>query len=54
MDNLQFHVLKIRIFSYIFLFRITSFAGELYFCTKAGCKLYYERYKFKTMKMISR
>ena len=54
MDNLQFHVLKIRIFSYIFLFGITSFAGEPYFCTKAGCKLYYERYKIKTMKMISR
>lgn len=64
MDNLQFHVLKIRIFSYIysmkksllsifiFLFGITAFAGEPYFCTKAGCKLYYERYKVKTMKMI--
>ena len=37
---------------FIFLFGITSFAGEPYFCTKAGCKLYYERYKVKTMKMI--
>ena len=64
MDCFQFHVLKIRIFSYIysmkktllsifiFLFGITSFAGEPYFFFYACCKLYYERYKVKTMKMI--
>ena len=34
------------------LWGVSALAGEPFFCTKAGSKLYYERYKTKTNKMI--
>lgn len=43
---------RFLIVAFTLLWGISALAGEPFFCTKAGSKLYYERYKTKTNKMI--
>lgn len=43
---------RFLIVAFTLLWGVSALAGEPFFCTKAGSKLYYERYKTKTNKMI--